>query len=202
MPYADFTLESVEKALGLTIQPGDLFPGVTPLAVPDWLQEILARGRSLAAMVSEKARSEFVVTPILLAVKEFAVGDLAIFSGQRLDVEPARGLTGECDYILARTTPLPRLRAPLITVLEAKKGDIELGLGQCVAQMVGAQLFNERSDSTIDTIFGCVTTGTIWQFLRLQQTTVVMDRTQLFLDNLGGILAALRAIVGPRPVSS
>jgi hypothetical protein len=33
--------------------------------------------------------------------------------------------------------------------------------------------------------------------LRLQQTTVVMDRTQLFLDNLGGILAALRAIVGP-----
>ena len=107
-------------------------------------------------MVESEARSEFVVTPILLAGKEFAVGDLAIFSGQRLDVEPTRGLSGECDYILARTAPIPRLRAPFFTVLEAEKADIEAGLGQCVAQMVGAQLFNERSKTAIDVVFGCV----------------------------------------------
>src|SRR5262249_11374417 len=195
MPYTDFTLESVETALGLNIQPGDLFPGVTPLAVPDWLQEILVRGRSLAAMVSEKSRSEFIVAPILLAVKEFAAGDLALFSGQRLDVDPERGLSGECDYILARTAPLPRLRAPLITVLEAKKGDIEAGLGPGGAPVGGAPLLYARSGAAIDTVFGCVTTGEAWQFLRLQQRTVVIDQTRLFLDNLGGILAALRAIV-------
>ena len=46
---------------------------------------------------------------------------LAIFSGQRLDVDPERSLVGECDFILALTDPVPRLRAPIVTVVEAKK---------------------------------------------------------------------------------
>ncbi len=73
-------------------------------------------------MVSEKARSEFMVVPILLAASESFAGDLTIFSGQRLDVDPILGLVGECDFILALTPPIPRLKAPLVTILEAKKG--------------------------------------------------------------------------------
>ena len=115
MAYADFTLESAEQRLGLTTGIGDLFPGLTPLPVPEWLKEIHRRGRMSAAMVSEKARSEFIVAPILLACRELVSGELAIFSGQRLDVDPSRGLVGECDYILARTVAVPRLRAPLLT---------------------------------------------------------------------------------------
>ena len=90
-------------------------------------------------------------------------------------MDPEHGLTGECDYILALTPPVPRLRAPLVTVLEAKKGDVEAGLGQCVAQMVGARLFNERSGEPARPIFGCVTTGEVWQFLRLETATVVIE---------------------------
>ncbi len=101
-------------------------------------------------------------------------------------------MVGECDYILARTPPVPRLRAPLVTIVEAKKGDIEAGLGQCVAQMVRAALFNERAGRSRP-MFGCITTGEDWQFLRLEAATVTIDRTRLFLDNLAGILAALRA---------
>ena len=111
------------------------------------------------ALVSEKARSEFLVAPILLAARELTGNALAIYSGQRLDVDPAKGLLGECDFILARTDPVPRLRAPLLTVVEAKKNDIEGGLGQCVAQMVAARLFNERAGDTTTRVFGCVTTG-------------------------------------------
>ncbi len=88
------------------------------------------------ALVSEKARSEFVVAPILLAAREMSRETLTIYSGQRLDVDPERGLQGECDFILALSAPLPRLRAPLLIIVEAKKNDIEAGLGQCVAQMV------------------------------------------------------------------
>lgn len=195
MSYADFTLESVEAAFGLSSRHEILFAGLKPLTVPVWLSDLLERGRKTAALVSEKARSEFLVVPVLLAVREFATGNVSVFSGQRLDVDPQRGLAGECDYILALTQPLPRLRAPLITVLEAKKGDVEAGLGQCVAQMVGARLFNERAGEPQRPLFGCVTSGEDWQFLRLENTTISVDPTRLYIDNVGGILAIIKAIV-------
>lgn len=194
MPYADFKLESVEALLGLTIRPGELFPAIEPLLVPPWVSDLLARGRGAAPLVSEKARSEFLVVPILLAVCESYSKPLAIFSGQRLDVEPTLGLIGECDFILALTPPIPRLKAPLVTILEAKKGDIEAGLGQCIAQTVAARMFNERSGEPERSVFGCVTSGNDWQFFRLDGSEVILDRKLWFLDQLGGILATFRAI--------
>ena len=111
MSYADFSLESVETSFGLTAKPGVLFPTLAPVAVPDWLRDMLKRGRESAALVSEKARSETLVFPILLAARELVAGKLTIFSGQRLDVDPARGLTGECDLFspgLRRCHDAPR----------------------------------------------------------------------------------------------
>jgi hypothetical protein len=147
------------------------------------------------ALLSEKARSEFIVAPILLAVRELSGERFAILSGQRLDVDPARKLQGECDFILALSEPVPRLRAPVLTIVEAKKNDIEAGLGQCVAQMVAAQLYNERSGQPLPAISGCVTTGEAWQFLRLTGTVVTIDQGRFYIDNVGGILAALQASV-------
>ena len=195
MSYADFTLDSVERALGLSIRPGDLFPGLEPMDVPSWVVESLERGRKRAALVSEKARSEFMVVPILLAVGESIVEDLTIFSGQRLDVDPSLGLVGECDFILALTPSVPRLKAPLVTILEAKKGDIEAGLGQCIAQAVAARIFNERAGEADRSVFGCVTSGNDWQFFRLDGSDVVLDRKLWYLDQVGGILAVFRAIL-------
>src|SRR5438128_11196235 len=85
MTYSDFTLEMAEQAFGLTVQPGDLFPSLAPLPVPAWLDDLLARGRQLA-LISEKARSEFIVAPFLLAIREISQNTVAIYSGQRLDV--------------------------------------------------------------------------------------------------------------------
>ena len=192
MAYPDFTLETAEAELAVTARPGALFPGLRPLPVPVWLQDLLGRGMRLA-LVSEKARSEFIVAPILLAVQELCGERVAILSGQRLDVDPARRLFGECDFILALSDPLPRLRAPLLAVVEAKKNDIDAGLGQCVAQMVAAQLYNERSGQPMPAISGCVTTGEDWQFLRLAGTAVTIDQGRFYIDNVGGILAALQA---------
>src|SRR6266404_5863209 len=148
MAYDEFTLESAESELGLTVRRAALFPGLRPLPVPPWLEDALVRGMKLA-LVSEKARSEFIVAPILLAVRELSGYRIAILSGQRLDVDPARRLQGECDFILALSVPVPRLRSPLLAVVEAKKNDIEAGLGQCIAQMVAAQVFNERSGQAV-----------------------------------------------------
>ena len=195
MPYADFTLERVEADFGLTIRPGELFAGLATIPIPHWLTEVLTRGRRAAALVSEKSRSEFIVAPILTAAQEFATGPLSIYSGQRLDVDPARGLIGECDFILALTPLIPRLKAPLLTILEAKRGDIELGLGQCAAQMVAARIFNERAARGGKPVFGCVTTGELWQFLRLEGDEILYADQRLHVNDLGSILAVLRAII-------
>ncbi|HEX8199031.1 MAG TPA: hypothetical protein VF590_00985 [Isosphaeraceae bacterium] len=194
MAYTDFTLEVAEASLEVRARPGEIFPGLQPVPVPGWLQDLLARGMQLA-LVSEKARSEFLVVPILLASRELSQDTLAIYSGQRLDVDPGRGLLGECDFILALTEPVPRLRAPVVTVVEAKKNDIEAGLGPCIAQMVAAPLYNERQGLVIAAVYGCVTTGEAWQFLRLAGADVILDRRRMYIDNVGGILAAFGAIV-------
>ena len=194
MAYPDFTLETAEAELGVAARPGVLFPDLRPLAVPGWLQDLLARGMRLA-LISEKARSEFIVAPILLAIRELSGERVAILSSQRLDVDPAHRLLGECDFILALSDPVPRLRAPLLTVVEAKKNDIDAGLGQCVAQMVASQVYNERAGQPLPAIYGCVTTGENWQFLRLVQTAVTIDQGRLYIDNIGGILAALQACI-------
>jgi hypothetical protein len=195
-------LETVESQLGVRALPGDLFPGLAPAPVPDWLRGVLDRGMQVL-LVSEKARSEFIVSPILLACREQSGGALAIFSGQRLDVDPARGLTGECDFLLSLSPPIPMLRTPIAAVVEAKKHDIEAGLAQCIAQMVAAREFNERGQSAVHEIHGCVTTGENWQFLRLEGSVVTVDRVRFYIDNLGAILAVFAAIVArSRPAAT
>lgn len=195
MSYSDFSIESIVNDLGLDIEKADLFPDLQPSLISAWLRETLDRGLR-QDLLSEKARSEFLVVPILLACQELSTQPLAIFSGQRLDVDPARGLIGECDFILAATPPLPGLRAPLVTIVEAKRNDVEGGIWQCIAQMMGARLFNERSGQPIGEVFGCVTNGEVWQFLRLAGEKAEIERRHLYIDDVGSILAVFGAILG------
>src|SRR5262249_25013460 len=151
----------------LFIAQASLFAQVPPIEPSAWLRDTLQKGRSIA-FYSEKSRSEFIVAPVLLTCQEILRGECCLYSGVRLDVAPDKGLKGECDFILAKTPPTPALRAPLLIVVEAKKNDIEEGLAQCAAQMVAACLFNERHKEALTELFGCVTTGEAWQFLKLR----------------------------------
>jgi hypothetical protein len=99
--------------------------------------------------------------------------------------------------LAAAPSVLP-LRAPLVMIVEAKKNDVEAGLGQCVAQMVAAALFNQAAGEVADSLFGCVTTGEVWQFIRLQGNVAQIDRKRFYIDNPQGILAALQLIVRTR----
>ncbi|MDB5349406.1 MAG: hypothetical protein JWN86_653 [Planctomycetota bacterium] len=196
MAFSDFSIDQMIRTLGVTTREADLFPAVAPLAIPAWLTDILGK-RTQLALISEKARSEFIVVPILMASRELSPVPLAIFSGQRLDVDPTRGLVGECDFILATAPPVPPLRSPIITVVEAKKNDIEGGIGQCAAEMVAAQLFNRAEGRGPFPMHGCITTGEVWQFLRLTEAAdiVEIDARRYYLDDVGAILAAIQAII-------
>ncbi len=194
MTYSDFTLSSVETRLGLTLSQGDLFPDHTPVDMPGWLPGRIQQGRQLA-LNTEKARGEFLVAPVLLAACDVSNDELSIFSGERLDVDPQAGLTGVCDFILALTDPLPRLKRPLVIVCQAVSHDIEFTLGQCVAQMVAAQRFNQQTDGLHGPMFGCVTSGEIWQFLTLCGNEVRIDRRRYYIDSLGKLLAVFQVVV-------
>src|SRR5436309_1986708 len=102
MSYADFNLESLRHAFRLKVRDQALFDPVGTLEPSAWLLETLSIGQDLA-VTSEKARSEFIVAPILMACRAIMGHTLRIFSGPRLDVDTDSGLKGECDFILARS---------------------------------------------------------------------------------------------------
>jgi hypothetical protein len=191
--YSDFTVESVQKTLGIQLQLGDLLPQVVRMQVPMRLRESIDLGLQVP-LLNEKTRSEFIVAPILLAVREMLNRSFTILSGIQLNVDPERGLVGECDFILSAAPPLPSVQAPFVAVLEAKKADIEDSIGQCAAQMIGAKIFNER-ESRIARIMGCVTTGELWQFMDLDGSIIRIDKSKYYLKDLEELLGAWHVLL-------
>jgi hypothetical protein len=191
--YSDFTLRSVEKAFGLEIdERAHLFSELAPVAVPEGLQTFLGKWTTVAVSTNtEKARSEMIIAPILMAVTELSPEPLGLFSGVTFDVDSARGLTGVCDYLLNESDELFFPSSPIIAVVEAKKENIPLGLGQCLAELVAAQEFNQNEGAPRETLLGVVTTGSSWRFVQLSGIKAWIDSTEYPLSELGKILAIL-----------
>ncbi len=192
--YGDLTIDDVRKRFQLTISRIALFEKVAPLAPSKWLSEMLEEGFDVS-VISEKARSEFIVAPILLYIREVHQGRISIYSGVRFDVDPDNGLRGVCDFILSQGMMLPTVQSPVLVMVEAKKNDIEEGFGQCAGEMVAAQIFNEREGNAIPAVYGCVTNGESWQFLRLIGKALEIDKQRYFLAKLDEVLGILSVIV-------
>jgi len=110
-------------------------------------------------------------------------------------VDPDRGLNGVCDFIITKSARQFILSTPLIAIVEAKNDNLRSGLGQCIAAMYAAEIFNQQSCTPLEAVFGVVTTGSAWKFLRLQQATVTLDVKEYYIDNAGKILGILTHIV-------
>ncbi len=190
LSYSSLTLDDLQQRFKLALRLEAVFTKVVPIAPPELLREALQRAGSLA-MVSEKARAEFIVAPILLEMREQLHQAVSIYSGVRFDVSPAEGLQGICDFMVTKSPPLPVVQAPVLVLVEAKKNDLDEGLGQCGAEMLAAQRFNLRDNLPGVTVFGCVTTGELWQFLKLEETNLVIDPEKLYIDSLAKILGTL-----------
>lgn len=183
MAYSDFkTLNQALTAFSLTlVNQFGLFSRVEAIAPSPKLSEQIADTFDLAlAIDTEKARSELIVTPILLEIYRRFRPNLSLFSGVALSVDATQGLNGECDFILSASTNQLEVSAPVLTIIEAKNNDIKSGLGQCAAQLVGAQRFNESQQKTA-IVYGAVTTGAAWRFMRLQSSQLEVDLTEYFV---------------------
>ncbi len=195
MAYSKFKLEQIEEKFGIeiSISTYNFFDDMT-IEPSEWLKHSLKFSQKVSLM-SEKARSEMIVSPILLETLERNNHSFSMFSGAVLDADVKQGLNGECDYIFSKKPQAFFITAPIFGLVEAKKQDIDLGMPQCIAQLIGAKVFNERRKNEISVVYGCVTTGEEWQFLKLEEKQVLIDKQKYFIKDVNLILGVLQQIV-------
>jgi hypothetical protein len=196
MSSQNFSFPQVQQDLGLAVDEADLFSPVPIVELREEFAAALTEGTNLALAVNtEKAKSEFIIAPLLLELRRSMGDRFGLFSGVELTVDPSRGLNGVCDFIITKSARQFILSSPLIAIIEAKNDNLRSGLGQCIAAMYASQLFNQQSSAPVETVFGVVTTGSAWKFLQLQQAVVTLDVKEYYIDNAGKILGILTHIV-------
>jgi hypothetical protein len=194
MSYSQFTtIAKVRDAFGLKIVEGPAFLGQLPVIQPstgllDYLQETLP---IVATSGSEKARSEGIIYPVLLEARRLLDRQVSLFSGEDFTVDESQGLNGVCDFLMTRSTQVLEIEAPAIVIIEAKKTDLKSGFGQCIAEMVAAQRFNQAQGRPIETIYGIISNGLQWQFLKIEGTVVSIDLAVYALPPVDRVLGAI-----------
>jgi hypothetical protein len=197
MSYRDFTIQDVKQKLGLRLEEDEsLYDAVEDVAPSPALAAWLDENAQLALGINtEKARSELIIAPVLLEVRRLVGKPIGFFSGRELNVDPARGLVGVCDFLLSLSPERYVVTAPLFVVTEAKNEDMPSGLPQCLAAMVAAYEFNAKNGVILPAVHGVVTTGSSWRFLRLIGADAWIDRQEYYLHDLGRILGVLCRVV-------
>lgn len=196
MAYKDFTLLDLRDKFQIENKVTNLFDDtkLEPILLSDFLKQQLEEAQELP-IKSEKARSELIISPILLELRRINNKFFTIYSGDSLIVDRDKGLTGECDFIIAKDTGSFSINLPILTIVEAKRQNIELGINQCAAQLYGAYLFNKKSGRELKKIYGCVTTADDWKFMKLEGSTIEIDKSTYYKSELGKILRIFQEII-------
>jgi hypothetical protein len=197
MSYSEFKLSELRQKFQLQIREMiGIFGEIETVHPSQLLQETLAENIPLALGIdTEKARSEMIVTPVLIELRKIFQRQISLFSGIEFNVDKEKGLNGICDFIISDSSEQLELTAPVITLVEAKNDNIKSGLPQCIAEMIAAQIFNQQNNNQIPHIYGIVTTGSLWKFLKLEQNNVEIEQKEHFIENLESLLGILSYII-------
>jgi hypothetical protein len=197
MSYSNFKLETVKSRFNLNfVRDQALFTNVEPVDPSHLLQQILETNVSLAlAIHTEKARSEMIVAPILIEVRRRLDNRISLFSGTEFNVDKTQDLHGVCDFLISLSPEQLTITAPIISVVEAKNDNIKNGIPQCIAEMVASKRFNEMQANPIEAIYGLVTTGSLWHFLKLTGNTLEIDLDEYYLSQVNKIIGILISII-------
>ena len=203
MAYSDFkTIKNVKTKFPITVSSAQsFFTEVEEIQPSRLLRENLAENIPVALNINtEKARSELIITPILIEVRKLFDRQVSFFSGIDFTIDVELGLSGYCDYILSRSPDQIFLTAPIVCMVEAKNERIVAAYGQCLAEMIAAQKFNqtetEQSEAnSITTIWGVVTTGSAWRFLRLEGNAAFVDHDEYQINQIAKLLGIFRYII-------
>jgi hypothetical protein len=187
--YSQFTAQDIRN-LGISVEKGSIFGSIAAENPSAWLLETLSFNRQLP-LSSEKARSELLITPVLVELKRKNPLNFTFFSGYQFDVDKKQGLKGFCDFIISRKHNAVFVESPLVAIVEVKQEqDLYNATPQCIAEMYAAQLYNEQNNETVPIIYGVVSTGFDWLFLSLQNKRVIIHADFFYIDQLNKLLGA------------
>jgi len=197
MPYINFTIKKVQKDFGIQIiEKVDLFSSIGSREIGDHLKQTLLDNVSLAVAVNtEKARSELIIAPVLIEIRKIFNKEISFFSGIELNIDRERDLTGFCDFIISQSSEQLFLNTPVITVVEAKNDNIMSGLGQCAAEMIASRIFNEQEGTILSKIYGVVTSGNMWKFLKLEGNAIYIDLNDYSIKEISKIVGILCSMI-------
>jgi hypothetical protein len=192
MAYSDFTLSDLEEKFGIKNERKQI-QFAHQLVEPSERLRIELEESIEMPIKSEKARSEWLVVPILRELRRRNSNFFTIYSGDTLIGDKLTGLQGECDFILAKDTKSYEISIPIFQIVEAKRNDLDEGLKQCSAQLVGAKKYNERKGIIIEKLYGCTTTGDVWQFIEYSDKLYIDDKKYYIvkIDELLGIFQSI-----------
>ena len=193
MSFREFSLKQLHEEFAVEASESlSLFADVPPTPISSELAAFWGTRLKLGlSLPTEKGRSEFVTSALLAEVWASGAGQISLLSGPEWSVDPDRGLVGVPDFLLCRSKRVTAVAAPVLTVVEAKRDSIPGGYGQCAAEMLAAQIFNSAQSVPIDPVYGCVTTGSVWKFLRLSGSELAIDADEYGIaqhDKILGIL--------------
>ncbi len=196
MAYSDFTFEKLENDLQLIIDEADLYSSVKSMEASNILEETLKENIPLGLTINtEKAKSELIISPVLVELRKTLEHKISLFSGIEFNVAPEKGLNGVCDFMISGSPIQILIAAPVIHIVEAKNENIKSGIPQCIAAMCAAQLFNKQKKILLPIVYGLVTTGSSWKFMQLEGNKATIDLMEYFIDNVEKILGILRYMV-------
>ena len=200
MAYSNFTLDTALEAFDLEeVDAAGIFADIEPIAPSMLLTTVLARNIPLAfAIGTEKVKSELIVANVLVELREQLEHRISFFSGIDFNVNAEDGLTGVCDFVVSLSPGQFSLKAPIIILVEAKRDDLTAGLGQCVAEMVAAQRFNAEEGNDIARIYGTITSGIDWLFLKLEGKQLYIDMNAYQIAQCDAILGILASMVAQK----
>ncbi|MDE0635183.1 MAG: hypothetical protein OXI43_04930 [Candidatus Poribacteria bacterium] len=200
MSYSNFTLPAARAAFELEeVDTAGLFSDIEPVAPSELLISLLARNIPLATAIgTEKAKSELIVAHVLVELREQLDHRVSLFSGIDFNVDDESGLTGVCDFVISLSPVQFDLQAPIIVLVEAKNDNLEVGLGQCVAEMVAAQYFNVEHGNDIPRVYGATTSGTEWRFLKLEGKKLDIDMLPYQIERCDKVLGILASMVAQK----
>ena len=198
MSYSDFNLKDIRQKFNLEItEQLGFFENTAESTITEHFKETLKDNIPLAlAINTEKAKSELIISPVLVEVKKLFQHSISFFSGVEFNVDKDKGLNGFCDFIVSLSSEQLFIESPIIALVEAKNDSIMSGLGQCVAEMVAAQIFNQQENSKINIIYGVITTGIFWKFIKLVDNKIYIDlKDYSILDNPQKIIGMFSAMM-------
>ena len=188
--YSQFTYDDL-SALNIKVRERALFKSIEDVKPSDFLQSLLNKNLK-RNLKSEKAKSELIISPILYELEDRNSNLFGYYSGYNFDVDKKKGF---CDFILSLEPDSPIIEAPVFCVVEAKNDNIDSGVPQCVAEMYAAQIFNQKKGHEPAFIYGAVTFGFEWKFLRLEKQMASLDTDIYYLVRLPELLGVLQLIV-------